>query len=82
MLESSLPFFARQYSEYIPIAILFAGMMVLYYQMKDYFVIACTALVGSFFMILGMSYSGVTEVDFLFSLEIGKFKNLDALVNS
>lgn len=81
MLEPSISFFSKPHTEYITIVILFAIMMVMYYKMKDYFVIVCTAMIGAFFMILGLSYSGVTDIDFLFSMEIGKLKNLDALVS-
>ena len=81
MLEPQIPFFATPNTEYIVVGLLFGIMMYLYFRVKDYFVIICTALIGSFLMMLGISYSGVIEFDFLFNLEIGKFKNLDSLVS-
>jgi hypothetical protein len=75
-----VPFFAQPHTEYITVALVFVAFMAFYWKMKDYFVIVCTALIGSFFIILGMSYSGMVSMDLLFNLELGKFKNLDALV--
>jgi hypothetical protein len=49
--------------------------------MKDYFIIFCTAFIGAFFLILSLSYFGISEFDFLFNLEMGKFKDLTHVVS-
>ena len=51
-----------------------------YLKMKDYFIIFCTAFIGAFFLIISASYFGISEFDFLFNLEMGKFKDLGHVV--
>ena len=80
MLEAKFEFFRQENTEYIVMAVLFVVLMLFYFKMKDYFIICCTTLIGSALMVLGISYSNVIDTDFLFSLELGKFKDLDSLV--
>ena len=81
MLESKIDFFKNENTEYIVMAAVFLLLILFYFKMKDYFIICCTALIGSALMVLGVSYSNVIDTDFLFSLELGKFKDLDSMVN-
>lgn len=80
LLEPNFPFFLTPNAEYIPIFIIFVAFLVLFYMVKDYFIICCTGLIGAFMMILGISYAGYFDFDFLLSLEIGKWSEIDKLV--
>jgi len=80
-LEPKYEFFKQDYSEFVIIGILFLGFVGFYLKMKDYFIIFCTAFIGAFFLILSLSYFGISEFDFLFNLEMGKFKDLANVVS-
>lgn len=80
MLEPSISILATPNTEWIFIVGFFIVLMYMYYRVKDYFVIVCTTLIGSFLLLLGMSYSGITEFDLLLSIELGKFKKMSELV--
>ena len=79
-LEPKYEFFREDYTEFILVAILFVAFVGFYLKMKYYFIIFCTAFLGAFFLVVSASYFGVSDFDFLFNLEMGKFKDLEHVV--
>jgi hypothetical protein len=78
-LEKEIPFFTKDYTEWIVIGLLALIFVILFLQIKDYFVIFCTALLGSSFIILSVHYFGFSDFDFLFELEFNKFEDVKKL---
>lgn len=78
-LAKEIEFFVKEHTEWIVIGLLFFVFLLLFLKIKDYFIIFCTALLGSSFIILSVHYFGITEFDFLFELEFNKFNDLKSL---
>ena len=78
-LEKKIEFFAKDHTEWIVIIILCLVFVGLFLKIKDYFIIFCTAILGSSFVILSVHYFGITEFDFLFELEFNKFEDIKHL---
>lgn len=78
-LAKEVAFFGKEYTEWIVVGVLFFVFLLLFLKIKDYFIIFCTALLGSSFVILSVHYFGVTEFDFLFELEFNKFSDMKQL---
>lgn len=57
------------------IALIFLVFLLLFFSIKDYFIVISTALLGSSFIILSFHYFHLSEFDFLFELEFNKFKD-------
>ena len=82
MLEKKVEFFQQEHTEYIPIVVIFLAFIVMFYYVKDYFIICCTSLIGAFMMIVGVGYSKYFDIDVLLDLEIGRWNNIDDMVDS
>ena len=74
-LEKKVEFFLKDHTEWIVISLLFLVFLVMFFKLKNYFVVFCTGLLGSSFIILSFHYFRITEMDFLFELELNKFKD-------
>jgi len=58
------------------VGLLFAVFLVLNWKFQDYFVIVCTALIGSAFLATVVMYCVTKNFDFLFNLEFDDMKDM------
>lgn len=74
-LEKKYEFFQQDLTEYIIVIVLFAALVFMFTQIKDYFVVLSTSILGSSFVILSFHYFHLTEFDFLFEMKFTRFKD-------
>ena len=67
------------YYEYAIIAVVFLVFLILFYTIKNYFVVFSTAILGSTLIMISLHYLGVSNFDFLFELELSEFKDIQKL---
>ena len=73
LLEQSISFFCKPSSEWILVVLTFAFVMLVNLISTDCFVIMCTSLVGSLFLILCCNFWGLIDYNFLFLYQVEKF---------
>ena len=78
-LITQFDFFSREYTEWITIVGFFLVLFGIYIKLKDYFIMINTAALGSFTMIIALPYFKITKFDFLFDIEMDKFKDIKHL---
>jgi hypothetical protein len=81
-LEQSVEFFQAAYTEWILIIVYFLIFMVMYFFIKDYFLILATAIMGSTFVALSLKYLGLTDFDLLFDTQLDKLVQFETLERS
>lgn len=81
-LEKKFAFFLKDFTEYILVGVIFLVFALLYIKIHKYFIVFCTAPLGSSFIILSFHYYRISELDFLFTLEFNKFKDYQHLEKS
>lgn len=75
-LEKKYEFFLKEYTDYMVVGVLFLVFVLAYFKIEKYFIVMCTAPLGSSFIILSFHYFKLTEFDFLFELEFNKYRDV------
>ncbi len=66
----------NSYYEYAIIGVVFLVFIIFFFSIKNYFVVVSTSILGSMLCMISLYYLKVTNVDYLFEMELSEFKDI------